>query len=100
MYVVIVEVHVLADKVTEFLRFTRQNHEGARSEPGNRRFDVLEQKNDPTRFVLYEVYEDETAFAAHQQTAHYSAWRDSVANLLAEPRKSKKFVSRFPEVWT
>jgi hypothetical protein len=64
MYVVIVEVHVLADKIAEFLRFTRQNHEGARSEPGNRRFDVLEQKDDPTRFVLYEVYEDETAFAA------------------------------------
>jgi autoinducer 2-degrading protein len=100
MYVVIVEVHVLADKIAEFLRFTRQNHEGARSEPGNRRFDVLEQKDDPTRFVLYEVYEDETAFAAHQQTAHYLAWRDSVANLLAEPRKSKKLVSRFPEVWT
>lgn len=100
MYVVIVEVHVLADKVSEFLRLTRENHQGTRGEPGNRRFDVLEQKDDPTRFVLYEVYEDESAFAAHQKTAHYLSWRDAVASLMAEPRRSKKLESRFPEVWS
>ncbi len=99
MYVVIVEVQVLADKVADFLHFTRENHEGTRREPGNRRFDVLEQKDDATRFVLYEVYEDEAAFAAHQQTPHYFAWRDAVAGLMAAPRKSKKLVSHFPEVW-
>lgn len=100
MYVVIVEVHVLAEKVAQFLRLTRENHEGTRAEPGNRRFDVLEQNDDPTRFVLYEVYEDETAFAAHQKTAHYLAWRDAVAELMAEPRKSRKLRSHFPEVWS
>jgi autoinducer 2-degrading protein len=100
MYVVIVEVHVLADKVDEFLRSTRDNHEGTLAEPGNRRFDVLERNDDdPTRFVLYEVYEDEAAFAKHQQTPHYLAWRDAVAGLMAEPRQSRKFHSRFPEVW-
>jgi len=100
MYVVIVEVHVLAERVAQFLRLTRENHEGTRAEPGNRRFDVLEQNDDPTRFVLYEVYEDETAFAAHQKTAHYLAWRDAVAELMAEPRKSRKLRSHFPEVWS
>lgn len=100
MYVVIVEVHVLAEKVAQFLRLTLANHEGTRREPGNRRFDVLEQNDDPTRFVLYEVYEDETAFAAHQKTAHYLAWRDAVADLMAEPRKSRKLKSHFPEVWS
>ena len=100
MYVVIVEVHVLAEKVAQFLRLTRENHEGTRAEPGNLRFDVLEQNDDPTRFVLYEVYEDEAAFAAHQKTAHYFAWRDAVAELMAEPRKSRKLKSHFPEVWS
>lgn len=100
MYVVIVEVHVRAEKVAQFLRLTRANHEGTRTEPGNRRFDVLEQNDDPTRFVLYEVYEDEAAFAAHQKAAHYLAWRDAVAELMAEPRKSRKLKSHFPEVWS
>ena len=100
MYVVIVEVHVLAEKVAEFLRLTRKNHEGTRAESGNRRFDVLEQNDDPTRFVLYEVYEDEASFHAHQKTPHYLAWRDAVAELMAEPRKSRKLKSHFPEVWS
>lgn len=100
MYVVIVEVHVLTEKVAEFLRLTRKNHAGTRAEPGNRRFDVLQQNDDPARFVLYEVYEDEAAFHAHQKTPHYLAWRDAVAEFMAEPRKSRKLKSHFPEVWT
>jgi quinol monooxygenase YgiN len=99
MYVVIVEVHVALDRVAEFLRLTRDNHEGTRSEPGNRRFDVLARSDDPTRFVLYEVYDDDLAFVAHQKTSHYLAWREAVAGMMAEPRSSRKFVSHFPEVW-
>ena len=99
MYVVIVNVSVKPESASEFLAVTEQNHQGTRSEPGNVRFDVLRRNDDPNRFVLYEAYRDEAGFVAHQQTAHYLAWKETVANMMAEPRSSQKCTSLFPEPW-
>ncbi len=101
MYVVVVRVHVTADRVDDFVAATKANHEGTRREPGNLRFDVLRQEDDPCRFTLHEVYRTKEAFADHQKTAHYLAWKEAVAGWMAEPRQGIRHQSLFPsdESW-
>jgi len=72
------------------------NAEASRREPGVMRFDLLADREDPGHFVLVEVYRDATAAAAHKETAHYAAWRDAVAGLMAQPRRSEKYVNVSP----
>lgn len=87
MHVTLVHVVVKPEAVEVFIAATRANHEASVQEPGNLRFDVLQQPDDPTRFVLYEAYVSAEAAAAHKQTAHYARWRDTVAEMMAEPRR-------------
>ena len=96
MLVVLVEVQVKPESVADFKRETRINAQNSLAEPGVARFDLLEQKDDPNRFVLVEVYRDDGAPALHKQTAHYLAWRDAVEPMMAEPRRSTKFNGLFP----
>ena len=86
MHIAIVNVHVNAEAVAAFAAATEQNARQSRLEPGVARFDVLQQRDEPTRFVLFEVYKDQEAAVAHKTTAHYLTWRDTVAPLMAEPR--------------
>jgi quinol monooxygenase YgiN len=88
---VLVEVHVVADGVQAFREASEKNARASRQEPGIARFDVLQRKDDPTRFVLVEVYRDAQAPAAHKQTPHYLAWRDAVAPLMASPRVGNQY---------
>jgi (4S)-4-hydroxy-5-phosphonooxypentane-2,3-dione isomerase len=97
LLVVEVSVHVKADAVEAFRAATLANARASVREPGIARFDFLQDRDDPTRFVLLEVYRTADAPAAHKATAHYAAWRDAVADLMAEPRTSRKFVNVFPE---
>ena len=91
MHTTLVHVHVTPRHLAEFLEITLENHRGARSEPGNLRFDVLQAEDDPTRFVLVEVYRDAEAAAAHKTTPHYLAWRDTVADWMASPRQGIRY---------
>jgi autoinducer 2-degrading protein len=100
MFVVCVRIEVRAGHEEEFIQATAANHAGTRQEPGNLRFDVLRHLAEPHRFCLYEVYRDEAAFAAHQQTAHYREWKATVAPWMASPRVGDKHQSLFPEPWT
>ncbi len=97
MLVVHVAVHVKPECVAEFLAATRENARQSVQEPGIARFDVVQQQDDPTRFVLVEAYRTPDAPAAHKETAHYAMWRDTVAPMMASPRTSVKFSSRFPD---
>lgn len=97
MFVVCVYLHVREDQREAFLEATRENARNTIREPGNLRFDVIEQADDPTRFMLYEVYRDEDGFLAHKQTAHYAAWAETAPAMLAEPRAGVKYTSRFPD---
>jgi autoinducer 2-degrading protein len=99
MYVVVVNVHVKVECVADFVSATQQNFLGTRGEPGNVRFDILRRNDDPNRFVFYEVYRDESGFTAHQQTAHYLTWKETVAPMMAEPRSPQKCTNVFPEPW-
>lgn len=96
MHVTIVHVRVLPDAIDAFIEASRANHEASVQEPGNRRFDVLQEAEDPTRFVLYEAYRNAEDAAAHKQTAHYKTWRESVASMMAEPRKGIAHKGLFP----
>jgi len=97
MLVVHVHVHVKPEFVEAFKQATTENAAQSLQEPGVARFDVVQQQDDPTRFVLVEAYRDEGAPAAHKQTAHYAKWRDAVAPMMAEPRRSVKYRNVFPE---
>jgi autoinducer 2-degrading protein len=96
MYVVCVRVRVKPERGEEFAAAILENARGTRQEPGNVRFDVLREEADPTRFFLYEVYRSPEDFAAHQKTPHYLAWRERVADWMAEPRVGVKHTSLFP----
>jgi quinol monooxygenase YgiN len=97
LHVVHVHVHVRPDAVEAFRQASVVNASQSLTEPGVARFDVIQQQDDPTRFVLVEVYKTREAIAAHKDTTHYAAWRDGVAPLMAEPRHSTKYVNLFPD---
>jgi autoinducer 2-degrading protein len=97
MLIVHVQVHVKPDQIDAFKAATLANARASVREPGIARFDVVQQADDPTRFVLVEVYRDAAAPAAHKETAHYATWRDAVAPMMASPRTSVKFGNVFPE---
>ena len=97
MLVVHVHVHVKPECVEAFKAATLENARQSVREPGIARFDVVQQTDDPTHFVLVEVYRTPDAPAAHKETNHYQVWRDAVAPMMAEPRTSLKFANLFPE---
>jgi len=96
MFIVHVFVRVLPGTEDAFAAASVENSRNSLSEPGVARFDVVQEVEDSTRFVLVEVYRDEDAAAAHKQTAHYATWRDEVADLMAEPRRGVKFRALAP----
>ena len=96
MHVVCVSVHVKKEKVVQFTEAILENARGTRQESGNVRFDVLQQAEDPTRFLLYEVYHTPADFTAHQQTPHYLRFKELAADWMAEPRVGVKYGNLFP----
>ena len=97
MYVVCIHVHVRPENRQDFIDATLENARQTIQEPGNLRFDVSQQLDDPDRFVLYEIYRNESGMEAHKKTGHYAKWRDLVEPWMAEPRKGVKHTSLFPE---
>jgi autoinducer 2-degrading protein len=87
MIVTVVHVRVKDEHVGEFIHATLENHLASRGEPGNLRFDVLRDRNDPALFILYEAYATEAAAAAHKKTAHYQKWCEAVEPWMAKPRE-------------
>jgi len=96
MFIVQVFVHVKAEFVEAFKQVTVENASNSVKEPGIARFDVLQQTDDPDRFVLMEVYRTQDDPAKHKETAHYKRWRGQVEPMMAEPRSSIKYSNIFP----
>ena len=97
MYIVHVFVHVKPEHLEEFKAATIENARNSVQEPGIARFDVVQQLDDPARFVLVEVYRTPDDPARHKETAHYNLWRQTVENMMAEPRSSVKYANVFPD---
>ncbi len=96
MLVVHVHVHIRPERAEDFLAATVVNARASLAEPGVLRFDVIQDDADPSHVVLTEVYGDADAAAAHKATLHYATWRDTVAEMMAQPRASTKFSVVFP----
>lgn len=97
MIVTFVHVWVKPENVDAFIKATTENHYHSINEPGNLRFDFLRDANDPNKFVLYEAYESEDAAVEHKNTPHYLKWRETVADMMAQPRKGDKHIILCPE---
>lgn len=97
MNIVLVHVHVKPEFVEAFKQASVENASNSMKEVGIARFDVIQQADDPTRFILVEVYKTADASAAHKETAHYLKWRDTVAEMMAEPRQGVKYSNIFPD---
>jgi autoinducer 2-degrading protein len=87
MLIVHVDIHVRPDDVASFITATLANARASREEPGIACFDLIQQSDDPTHFVLIEHYRTADDPARHKATAHYATWRDTVAPMMAEPRR-------------
>lgn len=96
MLIVHVHIYVKPDRIEDFIRASNENASRSIREPGIARFDLIQQADDPARFLLVEIYREPDAQARHRETAHYAKWRDEVADMMAEPRRSVKFRNLFP----
>ena len=97
MLIVHVQVRVKPECIEAFRAASVENARHSRREPGIARFDVVQQRDDPTRFVFVEVFRTDDAPAAHRETAHYKQWRELADPMMAEPRTSAKYTEVFPE---
>lgn len=98
MHVTLVYVDVKAEHVEDFIQACTDNHLNSINEPGNFRFDILQQSDDPTKFVLYESYLSEADAKQHKQTPHYLRWRKSVENWMARPRQGISHKGLMPDI--
>ncbi|MGZ9164076.1 MAG: putative quinol monooxygenase [Anaerolineales bacterium] len=97
MQIVHVHVKVKPEFVEAFIKATIENASNSVKEAGIARFDVIQQADDPTKFILVEIYKTVDAPAAHKETAHYARWRDTVTEMMVEPRQGVKYVNAFPD---
>lgn len=96
MLILHVSIHVKPECVDAFIAAVKENARNSRLEPGILRFDVAQQSDDPTRFMLYEVYKSSDDHAAHRQTAHFATWRDTVADMMVTPRVGTRYQNISP----
>ncbi|MBM4158610.1 MAG: antibiotic biosynthesis monooxygenase [Ignavibacteria bacterium] len=97
MHLTCVHVQVKKENLEEFIEATMENHRNSVMEPGNLRFDFLQSKNDPCRFMLYEVYRTESDAKAHKETMHYIEWKDRAANWMEKPREGAGYTVLAPK---
>ncbi len=97
MLIVMVHINVKPDCVEAFQAATLANAQNSVQEAGIARFDIVQQADDPNRFLLIEVYRNVEATAKHKETEHYKIWRDTVESMMAEPRRSLKYANVFPD---
>jgi autoinducer 2-degrading protein len=91
MIVTCVYVHIKSGQIGDFIDATIENHFESVKEPGNLRFDLIQQADDPSRFMIYEAYESEAAAINHKTTSHYLKWRDLVQDYMFEPRQGIRY---------
>jgi len=90
MIVTFVHVWVKPRHIDDFIKASTENHQNSIKEPGNLRFDLVQDASDPSKFVIYEAYESDETAAAHKETSHYLKWKETVADWMAQPRKGEK----------
>jgi autoinducer 2-degrading protein len=97
MHIVLVYIHVKPDSIYEFKEAAIENARNSAQEPGIARFDFIQQQDDPTRFMLVEIYKDVNAQRLHKETPHYAKWKQTVEAMMAEPRYGVNYTNVFPD---
>ena len=97
MHVTIVYVYVKEQHIDDFIKASKVNHLASVKEPGNRRFDILQQPESPSEFVLYEAYNTEQDAIAHKSTPHYLSWRETVSEWMSKPRQGISYTALLPD---
>jgi len=97
MIATIVHVTVKPENIDDFIKASAENHKNSIQEKGNLRFDIIQNAENPCKFVLYEAYDSEEAVAAHKETEHYKTWRDTVADWMAQTRKGIAHKMLYPQ---
>lgn len=97
MIATLVHIWVKDGCIDDFVRVSAENHRNSVQEPGNLRFDILQDTNDPAKFTFYEAYKTDEDAAAHKLTSHYLKWKNAVADWMAQPRQGIKHQILFPE---
>ena len=97
MLIALVHVHIKPEYIQAFIQASQDNASHSVQEPGITRFDVIQQVDDPTRFVLVEVYKTQADTVSHKETAHYARWRDAVTDMMAEPRVGIRYANVYPD---
>ena len=97
MLIVHVFIHIKPEHIDAFIQASKENAQNSIQEPGIVRFDLIQQTDDPARFVLVEIYRTKDDPAKHKETAHYKKWRDTVEDMMAEPRYSIKYENVYPD---
>lgn len=102
MHIVLVHVHVKPEYLDRFIEITVENARNSIQEPGILRFDFYQQKDDPTKFTLVEIYYKEENQLKHRETRHYQVWRDAAAEMMAEPRQGVRYTNLYPrdDAWS
>lgn len=97
MHIVLVHVHVKAEHLERFIEITLENAHNSIQEPGIVRFDFYQQRDDPTRFTLVEIYYKEEDQLKHRETNHYQIWRDAAVDMMAQPRQGVRYINLYPQ---
>lgn len=97
MIATLVHIWVKEERIDDFIRISAENHRNSVKEPGNLRFDILQDANDPAKFTFYEAYNSEDDVAAHKLTSHYLRWKETVADWMAQTRQGVKHRILYPE---
>jgi (4S)-4-hydroxy-5-phosphonooxypentane-2,3-dione isomerase len=96
MLIVLVNIKVKSEYIEPFIQASLQNAKHSNQEAGIARFDVIQETEDPTRFILFEVYRTPGDQLRHRETKHYQLWRDTVVDMMEEPRKGIKYKNLYP----
>lgn len=96
MYIVLVQVQVISEFIDAFITASTINAQESLKETGVARFDVIQELDDPTKFILVEVYYKKEDADKHKLTSHYAIWRDTVAEMMVIPRVGVKYQNIFP----
>jgi (4S)-4-hydroxy-5-phosphonooxypentane-2,3-dione isomerase len=96
MHILHVHLKVKPERIDDFIAATIENAKASLQEPGCVRFDVIQEAEDPARFVLVEIYRDQAGHAAHRESPHYNAWAERAPDMLAEPRSRTVYRNVYP----
>ncbi|MCX7773897.1 MAG: antibiotic biosynthesis monooxygenase [Clostridia bacterium] len=86
-----VHFHIKDLSIEAFKKASMDNAQNSRLEPGVLGFEVLQQQDDPSRFLFVERYKSPEDQLLHRETEHFKRWRSCISEMLSEPYTFTKY---------